>query len=89
MSTNTLLVVVALLLLLKARTTPRCSTTNQREGSFGACSIATGELNVRLGKTGSTFMVTCGTLLVGSESPLLSPHPLGTNAASTAATQVH
>ena len=35
------------LLVGNVRTTPPCSTTNQRELSFGACSIATGEVNDR------------------------------------------
>src|ERR1051325_11642575 len=43
----------------KTRTTPFCSTTNQRVASPGACSSATGELNVRPGK-GRATLITAG-----------------------------
>ena len=39
-----------------ARMRPPCSTTNQREASFGACFIATGDANVRFGNARGVAM---------------------------------
>ena len=49
--------VVTVGLLSKTRTSPPCSTTNQRLLSPGACSIATGLVNVIPENTGSTSTI--------------------------------
>src|ERR1044071_6152143 len=72
------------------RTTPPCSTTNQRLVSLGAWSIATGALNVRAGNTRSTLSCTCGG--PGGMSPPPPPppgQPAAPSGARAAAILVH
>src|SRR4051794_2735142 len=70
--------------LANTRTTPPCSTTNQRAGSLGAWSIATGAEKLSAGNTRSTLSCTGG---AGGGDPgggLPPPSPLGQPAASSA-----
>src|SRR6187200_3722530 len=69
----------------KVRTTPPCSTTNQREVSFGAWSIAVGAKNARFGKARgvSRPLLHGGGAGTGMPPPPLPPHPM--TASETAA----
>jgi hypothetical protein len=87
MSTN-VVVAATLGLLSNTRTTPRCSTTNQRDASFGAWSIATGKANDRPGNTRCTVSVTCGTP-TGGDDPPPSPQPPAASAPRVATNPVH
>src|SRR5262245_38294179 len=61
----------------KVRTTPPCSTTNQREASFGAWSIAVGDENARFGKARGVSMPVLhgGGSGTGIPPPPLPLHP--------------
>ena len=88
MSMN-VVVVATLGLLSNTRTTPPCSTTNQRVASFGAWSIATGKANDSAGNTRCTVSVTCGTPTGGDDPSSPPPQPPAASAPKAATIPIH